>query len=87
MVGEGATVMFTAEAGGVNMGRFKYQWRRRGPKKVPTKASGVKSTVLIIPNLKENDEGQYYCTVTNEWKNKEESKDVTLIVMGNKSVL
>ena len=86
-VGEGGTIMFIARAGGVNKRNFKYQWKRRGQNNIPTKASGAKSTVLIIPNLKDHDEGRYYCIVTNEWNNKEESKDVTLTVVGNKPVI
>lgn len=84
VVGEGGTVMFIAEAGGINKRNFKYQWKRRGQNNIPTKASGSKREVLEIPNLKEDDDGQYFCTVTNEWSNKEVSKDITLTVTGNK---
>ena len=79
--------MFTAKASGINKRNFKYQWKRRGKNNIPTKASGVKRAVLRIPKLKDEDEGQYYCTVTNEWNNKEVSKDVTLTVKGNKPML
>ena len=32
----------------------------------------------------ENDAGEYYCTVTNEWDNSVRSKYITLTVQGNK---
>ena len=82
VIGERGTVMFIAEAGGINKRNIKYHWKRRG-KRVPTKASGVNSTALKIPNLKEDDEGRYYCTVTNEWNNKKVSEDITLTIRGN----
>ena len=61
-----------------------YQWRKRGSNSLPDKVSGVNSTVLTIPNLGGEDEGQYYCIVTNEWDRYARSKDIILIVKGNK---
>ena len=63
------------------MQNFVYQWRKINAS-LPNKISGVNGTVLTIPNLVKSDEGMYYCTVTNEWRNSERSGDVTLIVQG-----
>jgi len=43
---------------------------------------GVNGTVLTIPNVLESDNGQYYCTVTNEWNRSVESNNVTLATYG-----
>ena len=81
VIGEGGTAQFTAIGSGVNMGRFMYQWRRKGSRLL-NKVSGVNGAVLTIPNLVKSDEGEYYCTVTNEWGNSERSGDVTLSIQG-----
>ena len=61
---------------------FIYQWKKRGSDFLPTKVLGVDDTLFAIPNLSISDEGDYYCTVTNEWNRIVESDDVTLIVTG-----
>ena len=78
---EGGIAQFTATASGVNMKNFKYQWQKRGSN-LPDKVSDTKQAVLIIPNLVKPDEGEYYCTVTNEWNNTVSSENVTLSVEG-----
>ena len=75
------TAQITATASGINMKIFLYQWMKKGGS-LPRKVSGVNGTVLTIPDLVKFDEGKYYCTVTNEWGNKESSGDVTLSVGG-----
>ena len=82
MIGERGTAQFTATASGVNMRNFVYQWRKRGYRSLPNKASGVNRAVLTIPYLVKSDEGVYYCTVINEWGNSVRSDDVTLVVVG-----
>ena len=81
-IGKGGRATFTATASGINMNNFMYQWRKRGSDRLPDKVSGVDGTILIIPNVIESDEGQYYCIVTNEWGRSEESNDATLTVEG-----
>ena len=81
-VGEGATVIFTATASGINKENFVYVWKKRGNRNLPSKVSGVNGAVLMIPNSLKSDEGQYYCTVTNEWGGSVKSNDVTLTVVG-----
>ena len=61
---------------------FTYQWRKRGSNSFPSKVSGDTGAVLTIPDVLESDEGQYYCTVTNEWDRSIESDDVDLSVFG-----
>jgi len=84
-VGEGGNAQFTARASGkISMKNFTYQWRKRGINSLPDKVSGVKGTILTIPNLVKSDEGQYYCIVTNEWNRSVRSNDVILTVEGMK---
>ena len=81
-VGERATAILTATTGGVNKKNFMYQWKKRGNENLPDKVSGVTEEVLTISNSLKSDEGQYYCTVTNEWGRSVRSNDVTLNVDG-----
>ena len=81
-VGEGATAEFIATADGINKKNFEYQWKKRGNGNIAKNASGVNGAVLMIPNSLNSDEGQYYCTVTNEWGNNKDSNDATLTVEG-----
>ena len=80
--GEGATAKFTAAASGINKENFVYQWKKRGNRNLPNKVSGVNGAELKITNSLKSDDGQYYCTVINEWGNSEVSNDVTLTVVG-----
>ena len=82
VVGEGATAIFTATASGINKENFVYQWKKRGNRNLPNKVLGINGAELKITNSLKSDEGQYYCTVTNEWGNSEVSNDVTLTVVG-----
>ena len=89
MIGKGRDAEFTAIANGVstNESKFMYQWKKRGSNNLPDKVSDINGAVLTIPNVLESDEGQYFCTVTNEWFNIEESNDVTLTVYGKSHVI
>ena len=81
-VGEKATAIFTATTSGINKENFMYEWKKRGNRNLPNKVSGVNKAELKIPNSLKSDEGQYYCTVTNEWGRSVKSNDVTLTVVG-----
>ena len=80
LVRKGGTAQFTATVGGV--GKLTYQWWKRGVDILPGKVLGQNTTVLIIPNMEESDEGQYYCNVTNEWGKRLTSNNVTLRFYG-----
>lgn len=82
MIKEGQTVRFNATASGINKSNFVYQWRKGKNESLPGKVSGANGTVLTIPDLVITDEGDYYCTVTNEWGRSLESSNVTLIIEG-----
>ena len=84
VIGQGTTATFTAMASGINTSEsnFMYQWRKRDSDSLPDKVSGATENVLIIPNVTESDEGQYYCNVTNEWGTSVRSNDVTLSIFG-----
>ena len=81
---KGGTVTFRATASGINTNNdiFRYQWMKRGSSDLPDKVLGVNGTMLTIPNVTESDEGQYYCTVTNEWNRSVESNDINFTVYG-----
>ena len=81
-VQEGHKVQLTATAHGINMNNFVYQWNKRDSDRLPDKVSGVNEIVLMIPNVTDSDEGDYYCIVTNEWGNSKTSDDVSLSVTG-----
>ena len=86
IISGGGTVTFIVEANGItDKKQLIYLWEKKGRNKLPDKVVGHRSTMLTIPNLMETDEGQYYCTVTNEWGNSVRSGYVTLTVQGNKA--
>ena len=86
VVSEGGTVTLTAAASGItDKKQLIYLWEKNGKSKLPDKISGYRSTMITIPNIMEADEGQYSCTVTNEWGNNAKSEYVTLTVQGNKT--
>ena len=86
MISEGGTVKLIAAASGITDKKpLTYLWEKKGKNKLPDKVLGRKSTMLTIPNLTEADEGEYSCTVTNEWGNSARSEHVTLTVQGNKT--
>ena len=84
VIGNGTDAKFTAVATGIstNKNNFVYQWRKRDSNNLPDKVTDANETVLIIPNVTESDEGQYYCIVTNEWGTSVESNEVTLSIFG-----
>ena len=79
---EKETAQFSATADGINNMNFMYRWKKRGSNLLPTKVSGVNETLFTIPDLRISDQGDYYCTVTNEWNRMVESDDVILNVKG-----
>ena len=86
MISEGGTVTFIAASSGItDKKELIYLWEKDSRNKLPNKVIGHKSTMLTIPNLMEDDEGQYYCTVTNEWGNSVRSEFITLTIQGNKT--
>ena len=78
----GETAQFTARASGINKNNFTYQWRKKGSDSLPDKVTGAGGIILTIPNVTESDEGQYYCTVTNNWGRSVESNNGTLTISG-----
>ena len=86
MTSEGGTVTFIATSSGItDKKELMYLWKKNGKNRLPDKALGHRSTLLTIPNLMENDTGEYYCTVTNEWGISVRSKYITLTVQGNRT--
>ena len=86
VISEGGTVTFIAISSGItDKKELIYLWEKDSKNKLPDKVIGHNSTKLTIPNLKKSDEGQYYCTVTNEWDNSVKSEYITLTIHGNKT--
>ena len=73
------TVTFTANASGVGLIIFTYQWMHNGS--LVTKENG---TTLTIANIMESDGGNYSCLVTSIYGETISSNVVTLIVSSNK---
>ena len=59
----GVNVTLTCNASGAD--NLKYQWIRMGKKIIPSRARGVNSSTLIIPNIMVKDNGDYKCVVTS----------------------
>ena len=59
----GTDVTLTCNASGA--GNLKYQWMRAGKKTIPSRALGVNSSTLIIPNIMVEDRGKYQCVVSS----------------------
>ena len=86
MIIEGGTAIFIATSSGITDNKeLMYLWEKNDKNKLSDRAIGHNSTKLTIPNLKKSDEGEYYCTVTNEWGNSVKSGYITLTVQGNKT--
>ena len=83
---EKETAQFNATANGINKLNFMYKWKKQGSNSLPPKVSGVDNTLFTIPDLHISDQGDYYCTVTNEWNRMVESYSVTLTVKGKYAV-
>ena len=79
---EGETAQFNATASGINEENFMYQWKKRRSNNPTDIVLDVNGEMLSIPNVTESDEGQYYCTVTNEWGRSVESNKGTLTISG-----
>ena len=56
-------VTLTCAASGAD--NLKYQWMRMGKKNIPSRARGVHSNTLIIPNIMVDDSGSYKCVVSS----------------------
>ena len=56
-------VTLTCAASGAD--NLKYQWMRMGKKNIPSRARGVRSNTLIIPNIMVDDSGSYKCVVSS----------------------
>ena len=81
------TTHFTATASGLGKENlFVYQWKKRGNGRLPDGVLASDKTVLVISNLSKSDEGDYYCTVTNEWNRTVESNVINLHIKGNKFI-
>ena len=78
---ETETAQLTVLADGVRKENFVYEWKVKN-KDLPDKVIGVNGTVLTIPDLVKSDEGEYYCTVSNQWGRSMESNTITLTVSG-----
>ena len=83
IVGEYQDVNFTIVARGVtsSSGRLTYRWHRYWNSLPNGRSFGINSSSLLIKSVLEDDEGRYYCVVTNEWNNMVTSRAGTLEVI------
>ena len=68
-------------ADGPGKTNFRYQWKKRGSKSLPSKVNG-KDTKITISSVTPSNSGSYYCVVTNQWDNMTTSNDATVTVLG-----
>ena len=61
------SVTLNATANGPGSEHFKYQWGKMGNNTLPSTASGQGTSILTFTALTMDDDGSYYCTVTNQW--------------------
>ena len=62
-VAKGTDVTLTCNASVAD--NLRYQWMRMGKKIIPSRAMGVNSSTLIIPDITVEDNGEYYCVVSS----------------------
>lgn len=62
-VAVGINITLTCNASGAD--NLKYQWMRMGKKTMSSKARGINSSILFIPNIMVEDNGRYYCIVSS----------------------
>ena len=59
----GINVTLTCAASGAD--NLQYQWMRVGKKTIPSRAIGVYSSTLAIPNIMVEDRGKYKCAISS----------------------
>ena len=59
----GTNVTLTCNATGAD--NLRYQWMRVGKKTIPSRAIGVDSNTMIIPNVIISDSGLYKCVISS----------------------
>ena len=62
-VAVGINVILSCNASGAD--NLRYQWMRMGKKAIPSRARGINSSTLIIPNIMVKDSGRYYCALSS----------------------
>ena len=60
---EGTDVTLTCNASVAD--NLRYQWMRMGKKTISSRAIGLNSSTLIIPDITVEDNGNYYCVVSS----------------------
>jgi len=85
-VHDGGTLMLTITAQGPGHDNFTHQWKKMGSNSLPSRASGVNTTQLIIRSVTASDRGSYYCIVTNQWGRMIESMRTTVKILGKMCV-
>ena len=77
------TARFIATASGLGEENlFVYQWKKRSNGGLPDKVLLSDKHIIVISNLSLSDEGDYYCTVTNQWNRSVESNVINLSIKG-----
>ena len=81
LVRDGGTLMLTITAQGPGHDKFTYQWKKMDSSSLPSRASGLNTTQLVITSVTTSDRGSYYCIVTNQWGRMMESMRATVKIL------
>jgi len=74
--------MSTITAQGPGHNNFTYQWKKMSSSSLPSRASGIDTTQLVIRSVTTSDKGSYYCIVTNQWNGMMESMRAAVKILG-----
>ena len=74
--------MSTITAQGPGHNNFTYQWKKMSSSSLPSRASGIDTTQLVIRSVTTSDRGSYYCIVTNQWGRMVNSTRATVKILG-----
>ena len=84
-VAEGDALVLIIIAEGPGSNQYTYQWKKMGGS-LPSRASGVNTTQLVITSVTASDRGSYYCIVQNEWGRMVNSTIATVKILGKMCV-
>ena len=83
------TAIFNITVLGESVREFTYQWQKNGSNlmEIPGKVEGVNTTKLVIKEAQNEDEGGYWCEITNRAGDTVMTNEAFLIVGKNQQFI
>ena len=83
------TAIFNITVLGESVREFTYQWQKNGSNlvEIPGKVEGVNTTKLVIKEARNEDEGGYWCEITNRAGDTVMTNEAFLIVGKNQQLI